>query len=79
MNLVSVTLEQIVEETRRWPIEKVTELVDRLTEEFHLSPSEVETAWKEETRRRLSEIEGGTAQLVDGDAVSARVRRIVGR
>ncbi len=79
LNTVPITLEQIVEETRHWPPEKVGELVGRLTEDLHASDPENEAAWKEETRRRLAEIENGTVQPVDGNAVSARIRQIVGR
>ena len=74
-----MTLDQIVEETRNWPPEKVSELVGRLTEELHATDPEVEAAWKQETRRRLAEIENGTGQPVDGETVSARIRQIVGR
>jgi putative addiction module component (TIGR02574 family) len=74
-----LTLEQIVEEARHWPPEKVGELVDRLSEELHTLDPDNEEAWKQETRRRLAEIENGTVQAVDGEKVSARIRRIVGR
>jgi hypothetical protein len=75
-----LTVEQIVEEARHWPPAQVAELVDSLTLELHQGiPPEVENAWKQEARRRLSEIESGTAQRVDGKEVSALVRRIVGR
>ncbi len=76
---VPLTLEQIVEEARHWPPEKVGELVDRLTEELHTTDPDNEEAWKQEARRRLAEIENGTVQAVDGEEVSARIRRIVGR
>jgi len=76
---VPLTLEQIVEEARHWPPEKVGELVDRLTEELHHPDPENEEAWKQEARRRLAEIENGTVQAVDGEKVSARIRKIVGR
>jgi hypothetical protein len=74
-----MTLEQIVEETRSWPPEKLNELVNRLTGDVQGDDPETEKAWKQEVRRRLREIETGTAQLTDGEVVSARVRRIVGR
>lgn len=74
-----LTLEQIVEETRHWPSEKVGELVDRLTQALHPTDPGIEHAWKQETRRRLMEIENGTVEAVDGEDVSARVGRIVGR
>ena len=37
---MAITLEQIVEETRHWPAEKLGELVDRLTQE--LNPADPE-------------------------------------
>ena len=79
ITIVPLTLEQIVEEARHWPPEKVGELVDRLSEELHTPDPDNEEAWKQEARRRLAEIENGTVQAVDGEKVSARIRRIVGR
>lgn len=76
---MSITLDQIVEEARHWPAEKVSELVDRLTGDLHGCDPAVDEAWKLEARRRLAEIENGSVEPVDGEAVSARVRKIVGR
>ena len=74
-----LTLDQIVEETRQWPPEKVGEIVDRLTGELQAGDPEIDDAWKQKTRRRLAEIENGTVQPVDGEVVSARIRQILGR
>ena len=79
LTTMPLTLEQIVEEARHWPPEKVGELVDRLSEELHAPDPGHEEAWKQEARRRLAEIENGTVQAVEGEKVSARIRRIVGR
>ena len=38
-----------------------------------------EQAWKEETRRRVAEIEAGRVNGVPGSKVSEKIRRIVGR
>jgi Putative addiction module component len=74
-----LTVEQIVEETRHWPPARLAELVDSLSVELHQgTPPEVDAAWKQEARRRLAEIEDGLEQPVDGEEVSAQVRRIVG-
>jgi len=75
-----MTLDQIIEEARRLPREQVADLVDRLTLELlqRIDPS-LEDAWKQETRRRLTEIESGAVQGVPGDEVSERIRKIVGR
>ena len=42
--------------------------------EGYLEP-EVEAAWDEELRKRIAEVESGTAKLVPADEVFARVRR----
>jgi hypothetical protein len=74
-----MTLEQIVEEARHWPPEKVEELLDRLSAGLHPADPAIDQAWKEETRRRLAEIENGTVQAVVGEDVSACIGRIVGK
>lgn len=74
-----MTLDQIVEETRQWPPEKVGELVGRLTEDLHVSDPETEATWQSEIARRVEEIQSGEVQGIPGDEVSARVRKIVGR
>lgn len=77
---MSLTLDQIVEETRQWPEDTVAELVDRIIVAKHggLSP-EREAAWAEAAARRSAEIDSGQEKLVPGHEVSARIRRIVGR
>ncbi|MBI2498108.1 MAG: addiction module protein [Opitutae bacterium] len=40
---------------------------------------EIDRAWKEEIRRRITDIESGREPGVDGDEVMAELRRIVGR
>ena len=75
-----ITPDQIVEEASHWPAEQLAELVDRLTLTLHHAVDpEMEDAWKEETRRRLAEIQSGRVQAVPGEEVSAKIRRIVGR
>ena len=75
-----MTLEQIVEETRRWRHDQIADLVDRLTAELHggIDP-EIEQAWKEETRRRVAEIQSGQAEFIPAEQVFERLRKIVGR
>ena len=75
---VPITLDQIVEETRQWPPEKVGELVGRLTEGLHASDPETETAWQGEINRRVKEIQSGAVEGIPGEEVSARIRKIVG-
>ena|ERR1035437_2246692 len=67
-----MTLDQIVEEASHLPREQVAEVVDRLTSGLHtdVEPG-IESAWKQETRRRLAELESGEVQAVPGDMVSS--------
>ncbi len=74
-----LTLEQIVEETRRWSPEQVGELVGRLTQDLHASEPNVEAAWRTEIDRRLEEICSGKAQGIPGEEVSNEVAKIAGR
>ncbi len=73
-----LTLEQIVQETRHWPPEKVGELVGRLTEDLHASNPAIESAWKQTVDRRIEEIRSGTVSGIPGNEVSERARKIVG-
>ena len=75
-----MTLEQIVEAASRLPREQVAEVVDRLTVALHTGDDpEIESVWKQETRRRLADLESGKVQAIPGDIVSADIRKIVGR
>jgi putative addiction module component (TIGR02574 family) len=74
-----MTLEQIVEETRHWPPEKVGELVDRLSEELHASDPETEAAWKTEIDRRLEEIQAGKVQGISAAEVFEKAKRLLRR
>ena len=75
-----MTLDQIVEQASRLPREQMAEIVDRLTLALHndVDP-EIENAWKQETRRRLAELENGKVQAIPGETVGSRIRKIVGR
>jgi putative addiction module component (TIGR02574 family) len=73
-----ITLDEIVEETKNWPPERVGELVDRLTEDLHGSDPEIEAAWKNEVGRRIAEIESGKVEGVPFEESLARARKIAG-
>jgi putative addiction module component (TIGR02574 family) len=79
MSLMPLTLDQIVEETGNLPQDVVIELVDRIMLKMHggIAPH-VEQAWRQETRRRIAEIQSGKVQGIPGEQVSAEIRKIVG-
>jgi putative addiction module component (TIGR02574 family) len=39
----------------------------------------IDAAWRQETRRRVAELESGVVTGIPGEEVSARIRKIVGR
>lgn len=39
----------------------------------------IEESWKQETRRRIAEIESGAVKGIPGEAVTDKIRRLVGR
>ena len=74
-----ITLDEIVEETKNWPPERVGELVGRLTEDLHASDPEIEAAWKIEVDRRIEEIQSGKVKGIPAEEVSARIQKILQR
>ena len=76
---MAMTLDSIVEETRQLPADVVAELVDRILRARHGGMDQnIEQAWKEETRRRLAEIQNGDVQGISGEEVSAQIRKKLG-
>lgn len=60
------------------PLAKRAQLAQRLIASLDLEavddPAEVERAWEDEIRRRLAELEAGTAELIPADQVFAELR-----
>lgn len=76
---MAMTVEQIVEESRKLPPEQLSELIERITLAVHGSPDpKVEQAWQDEVQRRLAEIDSDKAELIPGEVTRAKVRKIAG-
>ena len=73
-----MTLEQLVEESRQLPQDVRAELVERILLAAHGGiESNVEEAWKQETRRRVAEIQSGVARgICLEDALAGARRRV---
>lgn len=73
-------VQQLVEEARQLPYGERAELIEQLiaTSAEHPDPA-VEKAWGNEAMRRLKEIEEGKVQMIPGEVVSAKMRKILGR
>ncbi len=80
--VVTQAIAHILEEVEQLSAAEQQELrlaiVQRLPLADEIAP-EIEAAWKQETRRRLAELETGKVKPVPGAAVSSRIRKIVGR
>ena len=77
---MSLTADQIVEETSQWPVDAVADLLDRIALAKHggMNPARMD-AWTETALRRSAELNSGKAELIPGDVASARIRKTVGR
>lgn len=75
-----LTADQIVEETAQWPVDAVSELLDRIALAKHGGMDAArENAWTEAALRRSAELDSGKVALIPGDIASERIRKIVGR
>ena len=66
----AMTLLEIKEEIPQLTLEERFELTEALVT---LSEPDVEEAWKMETRRRIAEMESGTAKGIDSDVAMAEL------
>lgn len=74
---MSPLVEELSQKARLLSPEERVQLAEELLATVQESDPEVEAAWEEEIRRRIAEIEGGTAKLVPAAEVFAEVRRLL--
>lgn len=80
MTAMSMTVDQIVEETRSLPHDVVADLVDRILLAAHGGQEPAhERAWSATVHRRIDEIRRGQVEGIPGEVTAAKVRRIAGR
>lgn len=76
---MSLTVEQVLAETKTWPPEQVEALFERfLMSNYRLPDPELDPTWTAEIQRRMDDIESGREVGVPGEEVMARARKIVG-
>lgn len=77
---MSLTVEQVLAETKTWPPEQVEALFERfLMANYRLPESTQDAAWSAEIQRRVADIESGREVGIPGEEVMAKARAIVGR
>ena len=74
---MSDLVEELAKKARSLPPEERVRLAEELLATVQEVDPDVEAAWEEEIRRRVAEIESGTAKLVPADEVFAEVRRLI--
>ena len=80
MKSMTMTLDQIVEETRDLPAEVVAELVDRIySARAGAVDPEIDAAWKTEINRRVEEIQSGKVQGIPAEEVFEKAKRLLKR
>ncbi len=72
------TLEEIETAAAKLTVGQRGVLIERLQEMDEVHDSEIEAAWDSVIKRRIEEIDNGTAVIVDGDEVMKRMREKVG-
>jgi putative addiction module component (TIGR02574 family) len=75
---MALPLKQLEAEALELPLAERAQLVRRLIASLDQDagddPAEVERAWEDEIRRRLAELEAGTAELIPAEQVFAELR-----
>lgn len=75
---MGLPLKKLEEEALDLPLHERAQLAHRLItsldEDADEDPVEVERAWEEEIRRRVAELDAGTAELIPAEDVFAELR-----
>jgi len=72
--------ERVIEEALSLPADVRMDLVERLLRSLNLPVDEdIDRFWAEEAERRVAQIAEGTAELVPGEEVFAKIRTNYGR
>ena len=75
---MSNLVEELSRKARALPPEDRARFAEELLASLHDHPDrEIEAAWDEEIRRRMAEIESGTAKLIPADEVFAEIRQML--
>ena len=75
---MSISVEELSAKARTLSPEDRARLAEDLLASLHEVPDpEIEAAWGEEIKRRIAEVENGTATLVPAEEVFAEIRRLL--
>lgn len=70
-------IDELSRKARALPPEERIRLAEELLSSVQDSDEEIEASWEEEIKRRLDEVESGTAKLIPAEEVFAEIRRLL--
>ena len=65
---------EIIKEAESLPVEERAMIIDRLLQTLNTPNPEIDMAWVDTAKRRLSEIRSGKTKTISGEEVFARIR-----
>ena len=74
---MSTLAEELSRQALALPPEERVRLAQELLATVQQEDAEVEAAWDEELKRRIAEIDAGTARLIPAEDVFAEIRRLI--
>ena len=74
---MSTLAEELSRQALALPPEERVRLAEELLATVQQEDAEVEAAWDEELKRRIAEIDAGTARLIPAEDVFAEIRRLI--
>jgi putative addiction module component (TIGR02574 family) len=69
-------VEELSRRAKDLPPEERVKLAEEILATVHGADEDVDSEWDAEIKRRVAEIEAGTAQLIPAEEVFARLRRL---
>jgi len=77
MPTMPTLIDELASKARALPPADRVRLAEDLLATVQETDEEVEAAWDDEIRRRIAEIDAGTAKLIPSEEVFAEVRRLL--
>lgn len=74
---MSDLVDELSRKARSLPPEERVRLAEELLSSVQGADEDVDADWAEEIKRRLDEVESGTAKLIPAEEVFAEVRRLL--
>lgn len=74
--MTTTLVEELSRRARDLSLEERVQLAEEILATVHEVDEEVDAAWDAEIKRRIAEVENGTARLIPAEEVFARLRRL---